>query len=88
MTSTYVDITAVARHFSVSVSTVRAWIRQGHITKDSYLKVGNTYRFNLGAVERGLIEAKTKEVEFKKEELVQAKTPEQLELNFDADEDI
>jgi excisionase family DNA binding protein len=87
MTSAFVDIAAVARHFSVSISTIRAWIRQGHISPDSYIRVGNTYRFKLDEVERGLTGAKEKEVKLK-EELVTAKTPEQLELNFDADEDI
>ena len=45
-----VPIETVARHLTVSVSTVRAWLRQGYIPKDAYLKLGNTYRFQLSEV--------------------------------------
>lgn len=48
--SPYVAIEDVAKYFSVSISTVRAWVRQGYIPKTTYIKVGNTYRFNLAAV--------------------------------------
>ena len=46
----YVPIEDVAKHLSVSVSTIRAWVRQGYIPKATYIKVGNTYRFRLAAV--------------------------------------
>lgn len=46
----YVPIEDVAKYLTVSVSTVRAWVRQGHIPKTTYIKVGNTYRFRLDAV--------------------------------------
>lgn len=49
-TSPYVPIEDVAKHLSVSVSTVRAWVRQGYIPKHTYIKVGATYRFRLSAV--------------------------------------
>jgi len=45
MTGPFVPIEEVAKHFTVSVSTIRAWVRQGHIPKNTYIKVGNTYRF-------------------------------------------
>ena len=41
----YVPIEDVAKYFSVSISTIRAWVRQNQIPKDTYIKVGNTYRF-------------------------------------------
>lgn len=47
MDGPFVPIDDVAKHFSVSVSTIRTWVRQGHIPKDTYIKVGNTYRFSL-----------------------------------------
>ena len=50
MTEPFVPIEALAKHFTVSVSTVRAWLRQGYIPKDTYVKVGNTYRFNVSKV--------------------------------------
>ncbi len=68
----------VARHFTVSVSTIRAWVRQDKVPSDTYIKVGNTYRFNLDAVEAALVKARSAE-EF---------DDRQLELDFDADEDI
>jgi excisionase family DNA binding protein len=45
MNGPYSTIDDVANHFAVSVSTIRSWVRQGHIPKDTYIKVGNTYRF-------------------------------------------
>lgn len=74
----FVPIEKVARHFTVSVSTIRAWVRQNKVPSDTYIKVGNTYRFNLDAVEAALVKARSAE-EF---------DDRQLELDFDADEDI
>jgi len=45
MTGKYVPIEDVAKHFSVSISTIRAWVRQQDIPQDTYIKVGSTYRF-------------------------------------------
>jgi excisionase family DNA binding protein len=50
MTGPFVPIEDLSKHFSVSVSTIRAWVRQGHIPKDTYIKVGNTYRFSIDDV--------------------------------------
>jgi excisionase family DNA binding protein len=55
--SPFVMIEDVAKHFSVSVSTVRAWIRQNSIPKDTYIKVGHTYRFHLENVVAALTSA-------------------------------
>lgn len=74
----FVPIEKVARHFTVSVSTIRAWVRQDKVPSDTYIKVGNTYRFNLDAVEAALIKERSAE-EF---------DDRQLELDFDTDEDI
>ena len=41
-----VQIEDIARKLQVSVSTIRAWLRQGHIPEDTYIKVGKTYRFS------------------------------------------
>ncbi len=54
MTGPFVPIEELAKHFSVSVSTIRAWVRQGNIPKDTYVKVGNTYRFCVGDVSKAL----------------------------------
>ena len=50
MNEPFVPIEDLAKHFSVSISTVRAWVRQKHIPKDTYIKIGNTYRFRVGDV--------------------------------------
>lgn len=54
MEDKYVDIQKLAEHFMVSVSTVRVWIRKGILPAESYLKVGNTFRFKLHEVEAAL----------------------------------
>ena len=50
-----VPIDNVAKHFAVSVSTIRAWIRDNKIPKHTYMKMGTTYRFKLSAVETALV---------------------------------
>ena len=53
----YVPIEDVSKHFSVSVSTIRGWIRRKHIPPSTYIKVGNTYRFSIPAVVSALSSA-------------------------------
>ena len=53
----FVPIDDVARHFSVSVSTVRAWVKQNRIPRDTFIKLGNTYRFQISAVTEALTSA-------------------------------
>jgi|TARA_R110000822_G_scaffold138106_2_gene275636 excisionase family DNA binding protein len=89
MSEPFVPIEELAKHFTVSVSTVRAWVRQGHITKDTYLKIGNTYRFNISKVVDAL-STNTPKDEPEVPKIVEAPdAPVQLELVFnDPDEDI
>ena len=47
----YVAIEDVAKHFAVSISTVRSWIRKNTIP---HLKLGGVYRFRLSSVEEAL----------------------------------
>jgi predicted site-specific integrase-resolvase len=68
-----VTIEGVAEHFVVSVATVRTWLRNGTIPRDTYLKVGNTYRFDLSKLADALLNA--------------PKKPVQLEMNFDNEND-
>jgi excisionase family DNA binding protein len=44
----FVPIEDLAKHFAVSVSTVRTWIRQNLIPS---LKIGGVYRFKISEVE-------------------------------------
>lgn len=59
MNGPFVPIEDLSKHFSVSVSTIRAWVRQGHIPKDTYIKVGNTYRFSIDDVSIALTKKDT-----------------------------
>jgi len=54
--SRFAQIDAVADHFNVSVSTIRTWIRNKSIPRSTYLKVGNTYRFDIAKIEKTLLE--------------------------------
>ena len=54
MNQEYVPIESVADKFSVSISTVRSWIRKGFIPRNCYIKAGNTYRFKLDEIESSL----------------------------------
>ena len=54
METRYVPIEGVAKYFSISISTVRSWMRKGEIPANTYIKVGSTYRFNLDALDAAL----------------------------------
>jgi len=54
----YVPIEDVAKYFSVSISTIRAWVRQNQIPKETYIKIGSTYRFCVDDVANALTKAK------------------------------
>lgn len=46
----YVPIDDLAEVLNVKTQTLRAWVRQGFIPRDTYIKVANTYRFNIPQV--------------------------------------
>ncbi len=52
-----------AKHFQVSIATVRAWVRKGDIPEDTYAHFGNTYRFKLSAVVDSLLNKKSEDDE-------------------------
>ena len=54
MMGPFVPIEAVAKHFSVSISSVRSWVRRGYIPAHTYIKVGKTYRYSIPAVVESL----------------------------------
>lgn len=91
----FVLIDDIAKHFKVSVSTIRAWVRDGHIASWAYIKIGNTYRFNLEKTIESLFPAITNEKLYvpkqdlteTSEKPVQQPAKEALEFDFDADED-
>ena len=87
MNEPFVPIEDVAKHFSVSISTVRAWVRQEHIPKDTYVKIGNTYRFRVGDVANALTSAKKETIHVIDSIKNMHKTNDDLDL-VDLDEDI
>ena len=80
----FVTIEEMAKVFAVSISTARSWVRQGVIAKNTYIKVGNTYRFNLPRVIEYLSQEMTKEQEERDQDDAHAV---QLELDLDPDQD-
>tara|TARA_R100000935_G_C2710014_1_gene113700 strand:+ start:84 stop:326 length:243 start_codon:yes stop_codon:yes gene_type:complete len=50
-----VPIEDVAKHFSVSLSTARKWVRDGVIPENMYVKVGKTQRFALARVAEAML---------------------------------
>jgi excisionase family DNA binding protein len=68
MSESFVPIEDIAKHFSVSISTVRAWVRQKHIPEDTYIKIGSTYRFRVSDVESALTQVRVTEQEISPEE--------------------
>jgi len=91
-TEPLVPIEDVAKHFAVSVSTIRAWLRQGLIPQDSYIKVGSTYRFSIPKMVEGLVAQQKDDVQPAPVPIISAleteSTPVQLELDFNnPDED-
>jgi excisionase family DNA binding protein len=79
----YVPIEDLAQHLSVKVSTIRSWVHNGFISPTAYIKVGNTYRFNITDVVESL---KTQKPQIDPVP-VEGQIHEQMELNFDDTED-
>lgn len=50
----YVTIDELADYLKVKISTIRTWIKLGKLPADAYLKVSNTYRFNIDEAVAGL----------------------------------
>jgi excisionase family DNA binding protein len=89
MDEAFVPIEDVAKHFAVSISTVRAWIRQDLIPS---LKLGGVYRFKISEVEEAMRKL-TGNRPIKEEKdgslTVTAEPNEaQLSFNFNPDDDI
>ena len=53
----YTNINKVADYFQVSISTIRKWMQTGAIPANTYIKVGEVYRFRLDDVEAALTAA-------------------------------
>ena len=85
----FVPIEDVAKHYSVSISTIRAWVRQDLIPASTYIKAGSTYRFCISKVTDALTGSDTPEAPVLSDAPAEDDTPVQLELDFNnPDEDI
>jgi len=69
--SPFVTVNELAEYLNVSTSTIRLWVRKDRIPKHTYIKVGQTYRFNRDKVVAEL----------------NAAGPIQLEFDFDNNEE-
>lgn len=88
----YINLLDVAKYYSVSASTVRAWIRTGKLSApQDFLKLGGTYRFKIAVVDVALRRAFAEEpsnTPAPAEVATDPKAPVQLELNFNPDQDV
>lgn len=95
----FVPVEKVAEHFCVKVHTIRSWVRQEHIPRTAYIKVGNTYRFSLPRIIDALTaknggimkdpEPETAPIQQEPvEEQEQEFDPVKLEVAFNADDDV
>ncbi len=75
-----VPIEDVAKHFGVSLSTTRKWVRDGVIPENTYIKIGHTQRFALASIAEALLKGSADEEESAEEGF----NP----TDFDPDEDV
>lgn len=54
MKSVYVTADKLAAYLDVSTTTIRLWVSTRKIPEAAYIKIGNTYRFHLRAVDDAL----------------------------------
>lgn len=78
-----VSIRKVAEHLNISVATVRKWVRNNTIPENTYIKVNNTYRFDLEEVMFALRHSPPPI-----QPAADGEITEQLELNFDDEADV
>lgn len=82
----YVTIEDVADFYSVSVSTVRNWIKTGVIPDHVIFKVGHTHRYKIADIEGAIRGVPASEIKPPLDKEVKA--PVQLELDLNPDEDL
>ena len=51
----YVTTSVVADYFQVNVATVRRWVIEGQIPNDTYIRIGESYRFKLPELEEAFV---------------------------------
>ena len=86
MSGPYVPIEDLANHFSVSVSTIRGWLRRKQIPNHTFIRVGNTYRFSIEDVSVALSAPKPASPARQAWEEAKIKETERLEASDEPDE--
>lgn len=75
MNKTYMNFEELSRYLGVTITTLRSWVRNGSIPRETYIQAGQTYRFHVEDVEahlRGLRTAKPKQEEVVEEAVEEA----------------
>ena len=83
MSSKFVPVDAVADRFGMSVHTVRGWVRRGLVPDELYVKIGNTYRYDVDGLEGHFLGPKNKEVS--REETKEEVESENTDFEFGTD---
>lgn len=82
MSEVFVPIEELAKQFSVSPSTIRVWQRTGVLPRETYMKIGTTYRFNAAKIIAHFTQSSEKETAPEPTPEPIAGEPVQLELDF------
>ena len=88
MNEPYVTIEDVAKHFSVSISTVRGWIRQKYIPEDTYISINNVLRFRISDVTLVKVKSEASKIDTSMNTVLVKKESEQPDFFETLDENI
>ena len=50
----FLMIEVLAKRAGVSTATIRRWVRNGHLPSETFIHIGQTYRFDLDAAMQAL----------------------------------
>lgn len=85
MNKTYMSFEELSRYLGVNITTLRSWVRNGSIPRETYIQAGQTYRFHVEDVEahlRGLRTAKSEQEEAVEEAVSEVESDEVVETVY------
>lgn len=85
MNKTYMNFEELSRYLGVTITTLRSWVRNGSIPRETYIQAGQTYRFHVEDVEahlRGLRTAKPEQEEAVEEAVPEVESDEVVETVY------
>tara|TARA_R110002124_G_scaffold104071_1_gene253543 strand:+ start:780 stop:1031 length:252 start_codon:yes stop_codon:yes gene_type:complete len=59
----FVMIEDLSKQAGVSTATIRRWVRNGHLPDDTFIHIGQTYRFDLEGAMKALTSSKVGDFE-------------------------